>query len=272
MRVSPEKSLASALQLCRGSAGLPTFALLLVSISPPASCQVLHVRLFGAPSSRLAPHWQCTASREVCTARPRSACLGPGTLSRPLPCACAVRGLLLDSRRKSQPSNYAPAVAEGLLAVRSGGGDAAGRHSAGMAAAAGQQAEVAMLCLERLISLGGCKGEGGSAARLGRVVAHLTPHSPAHARTHARTPTPLPFKALQAVPLRGGGVSWPPGVCQLAALASARRSAPCLDTQNTYARTHTRCRSVIQQPGALGGAACAHWLSAGEAVQAGAGE
>ncbi|KAL4439824.1 hypothetical protein ABPG75_002825 [Micractinium tetrahymenae] len=91
-------------------------------------------------------------------------------------CVDAIRGLLLDSRRKAQPSNYAPAVAEGLLSVRSGGGDAAGRHSAGLAAVAGQQAEVAMLCLERLISLVSHNNRGplvGQLAPIGSLLEKL---------------------------------------------------------------------------------------------------
>ena len=69
----------------------------------------------------------------------------------------AVRGLLLDSR-KAQSSHYVPGVAEGVLVLRpaAAGGDQQGRHAAGLAAAAGQQAQVAMLCLERLIALGEC--------------------------------------------------------------------------------------------------------------------
>ncbi|KAL4423628.1 hypothetical protein ABPG77_009215 [Micractinium sp. CCAP 211/92] len=91
-------------------------------------------------------------------------------------CVDAIRGLLLDSRRKAQPSNYAPAVAEGLLAVRSDRDDAAGRHSAGLAAAAGQQAEVAMLCLERLISLVSHNNKGpleGQLAPIGSLLEKL---------------------------------------------------------------------------------------------------
>jgi hypothetical protein len=84
----------------------------------------------------------------------------------PVPQSCtAVRGLLLDSR-KAQTSSYVPAVAEGLLAVPASGGAAdQGRHSAGLAAGAGQQAQVAMLCLERLISLGGWRVVGGFVGR-----------------------------------------------------------------------------------------------------------
>ncbi|EFN51132.1 hypothetical protein CHLNCDRAFT_141330 [Chlorella variabilis] len=68
-------------------------------------------------------------------------------------CVDAIRGLLLDSR-KSQVGSHVAAVAEGLLAAPpSGGPDDTARHAAGLAAAAGQQAQVAMLCLERLISL-----------------------------------------------------------------------------------------------------------------------
>jgi hypothetical protein len=80
----------------------------------------------------------------------------PARLPRFATAPPAVRGLLLDSR-KAQSSNYVPAVAEGVLAVRAAaGGDQQGQHAAGLAAAAGQQAQVAMLCLERLIALGEC--------------------------------------------------------------------------------------------------------------------
>lgn len=90
-------------------------------------------------------------------------------------CVDAIRGLLLDSRRKAQTGNYAPAVSEGLLAVRPAGGQA-GRHSTALAAAAGQQAEVAMLCLERLISLVSHNNRGqlsGQLAPIGSLLEKL---------------------------------------------------------------------------------------------------
>jgi hypothetical protein len=102
-------------------------------------------------SSKFAPgaNWQHVAVMFHLPARPHC----PPLFAPALP---AVRGLLLDSR-KAQSSNYVPAVADGVLALRAAtGGDAQGRHAAGLSAAAGQQAQVAMLCLERLIALGKC--------------------------------------------------------------------------------------------------------------------
>ena len=98
----------------------------------------------------------CSALAWGASTRLSAPCLSlsaPPPLQLPPACApAAVRGLLLDSRRKAQPGSHASAVSEGLLAVRSSSDG--GRHAAGLAAAAGQQAEVAMLCLERLVALG----------------------------------------------------------------------------------------------------------------------
>ena len=113
---------------------------------------------FLLPSSCIAPCPPCSAAPSFCALPIMLPCppCCPQCCPpcRPLPPPCAVRGLLLDSR-KSQVGSHVAAVAEGLLAAPpSGGPDDTARHAAGLAAAAGQQAQVAMLCLERLISLG----------------------------------------------------------------------------------------------------------------------
>ena len=169
-------------------------------------------------------------------------------------CLPAVRGLLLDSR-KTPAGSHMPAVAEGLLAVRPGAGAGAGgsgaehqaRHRAGLAAAAGQQAAVAMLCLERLISLGGLVGgqNCGETADLSLDGEVTLPAS--------RSP-PMGSRLGRGLLKR-----------------SCRRCPRALCHPPWLYPFPSPCSCLQQSRGACG-AAGAHWRPAGEAVQAGAGE
>lgn len=77
----------------------------------------------------------------------------------------AVRGMLGDSR-KTEVSNYLPAVGEGVLARREGSGGGPSALAAG-AATASQNAEVALLCLERLVLLVRAERGGSRACGVG---------------------------------------------------------------------------------------------------------
>ncbi len=221
----------------------------------------------------------CSSTCEACTVTCRTSELTVSLHASPLP-ILAVRGLLLDSRRKAQPSNYAPAVAEGLLAVRSDRDDAAGRHSAGLAAAAGQQAEVAMLCLERLISLGGCwkhtrlTFSRNFSASLGcrsavrttcllsspeaRCMRHPTPSG---------TRMPATLAPSKAAAQRATFHSWEKPACCCSPTPPHPLSTSKL-TQFQPSPHARRRHSFAQQQGPARGPAGADRLPAGEAVQA----